>query len=191
MAIPFQSSTLLIENYRLKYDLIKRDRIVKNKSPVTSKALFLTLTLITLNFKCYRKDWEENNSKKKCNPYNTKRNSNSGKLTPFMILSWEQQKHLFTSSSSWARYHAVIIRFCSSVYPLFICFRMCFLTYVFLENRQDSWKAHPNEFILSKSAVWEPATLSKNELLNGYFSRVCSNQKLTLFKLWKLKNSCF
>ena len=29
-------------------------------------------------------------------------------------LSWEQQKRLFTSSSSWARYHPVIIRFCLS-----------------------------------------------------------------------------
>ena len=33
--------------------------------PVTLKAPFLTLTLITLNFKCYRKDWNANNSKKK------------------------------------------------------------------------------------------------------------------------------
>ena len=40
--------------------------------------------------------------------------SNSGKMTPFMKLSWEQQKRLFTSSSSWARYHPVIIRFCLS-----------------------------------------------------------------------------
>ena len=34
------------------------------------KARFLTLTLVTLNFKCYRK---ENNSRKKYNLYNTKR----------------------------------------------------------------------------------------------------------------------
>ena len=38
--------------------------------------------------------------------------SNLGKMTPFMKLSREQ---LFTSSSSWARYHPVIIRFCLSV----------------------------------------------------------------------------
>ena len=37
--------------------------------PVTSKAPFLTLTQITLNFKCYRK---ENNLKKKYSLYNTK-----------------------------------------------------------------------------------------------------------------------
>ena len=37
--------------------------------------------------------------------------SNSGKMTPFMKLYWEQQKRLFTPSSSWARYHPVIIRF--------------------------------------------------------------------------------
>ena len=38
--------------------------------------------------------------------------SNSGKMTPFMKLSWER---LFTSSSFWARYHPVIIRFCLCV----------------------------------------------------------------------------
>ena len=38
--------------------------------------------------------------------------SNSGKMTPFTKLFWEQQKHLFTLPSSWVRYHTVIIRFC-------------------------------------------------------------------------------
>ena len=41
--------------------------------------------------------------------------SNSGKMTPFMKLYWEQQKRLFTPSSSWARYHPVIICFCLSL----------------------------------------------------------------------------
>ena len=61
------------ESPTLKYDLIKTDGIVKNKKRLFSsylKVLFLTLTQITLNFKCYRK---ENNSKKKYNLYNTKR----------------------------------------------------------------------------------------------------------------------
>ena len=38
--------------------------------------------------------------------------SNSGKLTPFTKLFKEQQKCLFTSPSSWVRYHPAIIRFC-------------------------------------------------------------------------------
>ena len=38
----------------------------------------------------------------------------SGKKTPFMKVSREQQR-LLTSSSSWVRYHPVIIRFCLSV----------------------------------------------------------------------------
>ena len=144
VTLMFQSSTLLIENYSqkqchcsqnqcLKYDLKKQTESSKTKKdfvPVTSKAPFLTLTQITLNFKCYRKG---NNSKKKYNLYNTKRasnkqsqscqwvklkssseiiNSNSRKKTPFMKLSCEEQKHLFTSSSSWARYNLMIIRFC-------------------------------------------------------------------------------
>ena len=37
--------------------------------------------------------------------------SNSGKMTPFTRFFWEQQEHLFTSPSSWVRYHTVIIRF--------------------------------------------------------------------------------
>ena len=41
--------------------------------------------------------------------------SNSGKITSIMIISFEQQERLFTSSSFWARYHPVIIRFCLSV----------------------------------------------------------------------------
>ena len=42
--------------------------------------------------------------------------SNSGKKNSFMNLSCEQQqKRLFTSSFSWARYHPVIIRFYLSV----------------------------------------------------------------------------
>ena len=41
--------------------------------------------------------------------------SNSGKITSIMIISFEQQERLFTSSSLWARYHPVIIRFCLSV----------------------------------------------------------------------------
>ena len=59
------------ESPTLKYDLIKTDGIVKN-SYFSSylKVLFLILTQITLNFKCYRK---ENNSEKKYNLYNTKR----------------------------------------------------------------------------------------------------------------------
>ena len=40
--------------------------------------------------------------------------SNSGKMTSFMKLSWKQQKRLSTSSSSWARYHPMIIRICLS-----------------------------------------------------------------------------
>ena len=40
--------------------------------PVTLNASFLTLTQIILNFKCYRKDWNVNNSMKKYNLYNTK-----------------------------------------------------------------------------------------------------------------------
>ena len=39
--------------------------------------------------------------------------SNSGKKSPFTKLFWEQQKHLFTSPSSWVRCHIVIIRFFS------------------------------------------------------------------------------
>ena len=39
---------------------------------------------------------------------------NSGEMTPFIKLYWEQQKRLFTSSSSWVRYHPVIIYFCLS-----------------------------------------------------------------------------
>ena len=38
--------------------------------------------------------------------------SNSGKMTPFTKLFWEQQKRLFTSPSSWVTYHPVIIRLC-------------------------------------------------------------------------------
>ena len=38
--------------------------------------------------------------------------SNSGKITFIIIISCEQQERLFTSSSFWARYHPVIIRFC-------------------------------------------------------------------------------
>ena len=41
--------------------------------------------------------------------------SNSGKITFIIIISCEQQERLFTSSSFWARYHPVIIRFCLSV----------------------------------------------------------------------------
>ena len=61
------------ESPTIKYDLIKTDGIVINKKRFFSSYLktpFLTLTLITLNFKYYRK---EDNSKKKYNPYNTKR----------------------------------------------------------------------------------------------------------------------
>ena len=36
-------------------------------------------------------------------------------MTPFMKLSWEQQKRQFTLSSSWARYNPVSIRFLLSV----------------------------------------------------------------------------
>ena len=45
-------------------------------------------------------------------------------MTPFMKLSWEQQKRLFTSSSSWARCHPVIIRFCLSATANKIAFRL-------------------------------------------------------------------
>ena len=44
--------------------------------------------------------------------------SNSGKMTPFMKLSWER---LFTSSSFWARYHPVIIRFCLCCWKIAFC----------------------------------------------------------------------
>ena len=60
--VPFQSSTLLIENYSqnqcqycLKYDLIKTDGIFKNKKrlfPTYIESPIFTLTLITLNFEC-------------------------------------------------------------------------------------------------------------------------------------------
>ena len=36
-------------------------------------------------------------------------------MTPFMKFYWEQQKCLFTPSSSWARYHPLIICFCLSL----------------------------------------------------------------------------
>ena len=52
-------------------------------------------------------------------------------------------------------------------------------------------KSHLKEFILSKSVGWEPATLPKTELLKRYFSRVCSNQKLTFFKLYNLRPAIF
>ena len=39
---------------------------------------------------------------------------NSGKMTPFMKLFWEQQKRLFTFSSSGTCYHPIIICFCLS-----------------------------------------------------------------------------
>ena len=96
----FQSSTWLIENYLQnqwnylqnqcwKFDLIKTDGIVKNKKkaffPVTLKAPFLTLTQITLNFKCYWKDWNLNN-RRKYNLYNTKRASNK------QLQSWQWVK---------------------------------------------------------------------------------------------------
>ena len=58
------------------------DGIVKNKNrlfPVTLKAPFLTVTQMILNFKCYKKDWDVNNLKKKYNLYNTKRISNKKK----------------------------------------------------------------------------------------------------------------
>ena len=44
-------------------------------------------------------------------------NSNLWKMTPFMKFFWEQQKFnlVFIYSSSWARYHPMIVRFCSSV----------------------------------------------------------------------------
>ena len=38
--------------------------------------------------------------------------SSSGKMTLFTKLFWEQQKRLFTSPSSWVRYHPIIIHFC-------------------------------------------------------------------------------
>ena len=83
VTLMFQSSTLLIENYSQKqchcsqnqcskYDLKKQTESSKTKKdfvPVTSKAPFLTLTQITLNFKCYRK---KKKSKKKYDLYNTK-----------------------------------------------------------------------------------------------------------------------
>ena len=36
---------------------------------------------------------------------------NSGKMTPFTELFWEQQKRLFTLPSYWVCHHPVIIRF--------------------------------------------------------------------------------
>ena len=91
-------STLLIENYsqnQCQYEnmiLIKADGIVKTRNTFFQlhwKTPFLTLILIKLNFVCYRKDWNVNVTK----------------------LFWEQQKRLSTSSSSWDRYHPIIICF--------------------------------------------------------------------------------
>ena len=54
---------------RLNKNRRNRQKQKKGFFPVTSKAPFLTLTQITLNFKCYRK---KKKSKKKYDLYNTK-----------------------------------------------------------------------------------------------------------------------
>ena len=54
---------------RVNTKLTKSSKTKKGFFPVTLKAPFLTLTQITLNFKCYRK---KNKSKKKYNLHNTK-----------------------------------------------------------------------------------------------------------------------
>ena len=41
--------------------------------------------------------------------------ADDAEITPFMKLFWEQQKKLFSSSSTGVRYHPMIIRFCLSL----------------------------------------------------------------------------
>jgi len=41
--------------------------------------------------------------------------ADDAEITPFMKLFWEQQKKLFSRSSTGVRYHPMIIRFCLSL----------------------------------------------------------------------------
>ena len=116
-AITFQSSTFLIQNYSqnqcqycLTYDFNKSRRNLQKKDffQVTLEDPISKLTLIKLNFECYRKglkckQLEENlqsiQRELKINNHKVDHglnedfveivSSNSGKITPFVKLFWE------------------------------------------------------------------------------------------------------
>ena len=115
--------------------LMKVDRIVKSKKrlffPVTLKDPIsntnpnkIKLQMLQEGLKCKQLEEKLQSTQRelKINNHNVDNGlnedfieiicSNSGRMTPFTKLFWEQQKRLFTSPSSWVCHHPVIIHFC-------------------------------------------------------------------------------
>ena len=124
--------------YCAKYDLIKKRRIrqkdkkdsipAKLKAPISNTNLNkIKLRMQQERLKCRQLEQKIENMQKELKHNNhiidNQLNkdfidiigSNTNNVTPFMELFWEQQKRLFSSSESGARYHPMIIRLCLSL----------------------------------------------------------------------------